>query len=81
MSIVSFLKTAFESEAHMNARLDAEFAAKRAAKAADRGIWDEELGCFMGQPGSADRFNWIMADEDRQAREDARIAEIIAARG
>jgi hypothetical protein len=70
------LKAIFETDAQITARLDAEDAAKKA----DRGLWDDELGCWMGLPGSADRFNWMMLDQDRQDREDARIAAIIAAR-
>lgn len=77
--MIKFLKAAFESDASITARLDAEFAAKREAD--ERGSWDEELGCWMGGANTNYRFLWIMADQDRQDREDAEIAKIIAARG
>jgi hypothetical protein len=79
--MIKFLKAAFATDAQITAKLDAEFAAKAEAKRiADRGSWDEELGCWMGAANTNYRFNWIMLDEDRTAREDAEIAKIIAAR-
>ena len=82
MSVIKFLKTALATDAQITARLDAEFAAKaEAKKIADRGSWDAELGCWMGAANTSYRFLWILADEDRTAREDAEIARIIAARG
>lgn len=73
--MIKFLKAAFATDAQITAKLDAEYAAKKQADT--RGIWDEELGCWMGEAGSTERFLWILADQDRQDREDALIEEII----
>jgi hypothetical protein len=45
-----------------------------------RVAWDDELDMPIGEAGSKERFLWILADQDRQDREDAEIERIIAAR-
>jgi hypothetical protein len=77
--MLKFLKAAFATDAQITAQITAKLDAEDAAKKATdtRGLWDEELGCWMGTAGSTERFLWILADQDRDDREDALLAEIL----
>jgi hypothetical protein len=72
--MIKFLKSAFVSQASITAKLDAEFAAKKAATPV---LMDEELGLPYGDPYTAERAAWILADEERQDRQDRALEEYL----